>query len=62
MFSCRLIYLSTRDGDTHFYEVIEGVSKRKVLSSVIFNLLLVRRRGKLPDTADISVYADDICM
>lgn len=58
----RCIYMSADSGDTPLYRVTRGVPQGGVLSPTLFNITMMGIEKCLPQSVEISLYADDICI
>lgn len=58
----RSFFVQTSDGPTTNYYTFRGVPQGAVLSTTLFNLVMIGIRAILPSTILISIYADEICL
>lgn len=57
----RSLFMQTDDGPTSEHYTHRGVPQGGVLSPTLFNLVLIGLVERIPDSVQISLYADDIC-
>lgn len=59
--SHRSIYMSVADGEISMHNVTRGVPQDGVLSPTVFNISLIGLGRFMPQSVEISMYADYIC-
>lgn len=60
--SYRYVYMCTNSGDSALYRVTRGVPQGGVISPTLFNISIIGLEKCLPQSVEISLYADDICI